>query len=86
MPRLVSEEIYDAVREVKAIEEALCGSAGCDAGGSGGSFLGLTDRGALLELLLSARKQLNLLREKEVAVLKSSAATAGRSNQHFGEL
>ncbi|CBJ25937.1 conserved unknown protein [Ectocarpus siliculosus] len=82
MPRLLSEEIDDAVREVKFIEEALSGSAGCDAGGSG-SYLGLTDRGALLDLLLCARRQLNLLREKEVAILKSSAAAGGRSNQHF---
>lgn len=85
MPRLLSEEIDDAVREVKFIEESLSGSAGCDAGGSG-SYLGLTDRGTLLELLLCARRQLNLLREKEVAILKSSAAAGGRSNQHFGEL
>ncbi|CAN0160045.1 unnamed protein product, partial [Ectocarpus sp. 12 AP-2014] len=82
MPRLLSEEIDDAVREVKLIEEALSGSAGCDGGGSG-SYLGLTDRGALLELLLCARRQLSLLREKEVAIRKSSAATGGRSNQHF---
>ncbi|CAN0342094.1 unnamed protein product, partial [Ectocarpus fasciculatus] len=84
MPRLLPEEIDDAVREVKLIEAALSGSASCDAGSCGGSYLGgLTDRGALLQLLLCARQQLNLLREKEVAVLKCSAATGGRSNQHF---
>eukprot|EP00752_Nemacystus_decipiens_P018239 g16367.t1 len=81
MPRPLSEEIDDAVREVECVKAALSST---DEDGEG--YLGMrghlqAERLALLQLLNLSLSSLDRLREKEIEVLKASTAAAAATGQ-----
>lgn len=81
MPRVLSEEIDAAVREVECLKAALSSS-----GEGGESYLGMrghvqADRQALLQLLQLSLSSVDRLREKEIEVLKASTAAAAAAGQ-----
>lgn len=87
MPRLLSEEIVAAVREVEHVKVALSSSSE-----DGESYLGMrghdpTERLALLQLLHLSLSGVDRLREKEIEVLKAAAAAAAATGQctHLGK-
>lgn len=81
MPRPLSEEIDDAVREVECVKAALSST-----GEDGESYLGMrghvqADRLALLQLLQLSLSSVDRLREKEIEVLRASTAAAAATGQ-----
>ncbi|CAM9687678.1 unnamed protein product, partial [Scytosiphon promiscuus] len=88
MPRLLSEEIDAALRDIECVKAALSGSSSSGSRGSKGdetepSYLGLRapqDRLPLLELLKLSLGQLDRLREKEIEVLRAATAAAAASS------
>lgn len=81
MPRPLSEEVDDAVREVECIKAALSST-----GEDGQSYLGMrghvqAERLALLQLLHLSLSTVDRLREKEIEVLKASTAAAAAAGQ-----
>lgn len=87
MPRLLSEEIEDALREIECVKAALSSSSSRGSGDdAGASYLGLRapqDRLPLVELLKLSLGQLDRLREKEIEVIKASTATTAASSACF---
>lgn len=81
MPRPLSEEVDDAVRELECIKAALSST-----GEDGQSYLGMrghvqAERLALLQLLHLSLSTVDRLREKEIEVLKASTAAAAAAGQ-----